>query len=62
MLLNWVCSSILLFQGLKSKNKLVLGLMEHFVNANPAVYRDKLIRFLKLNHTNYSEVSLSFLV
>ncbi|KAG5391557.1 hypothetical protein IGI04_021520 [Brassica rapa subsp. trilocularis] len=49
---------VLSHQGLKSKNKLVLGLMEHFVNANPAVYRDKLIRFLKLNHTNYSEVVL----
>ncbi|RID57049.1 hypothetical protein BRARA_F00455 [Brassica rapa] len=49
---------VLSHQGLKSKNKLVLGLMEHFVNANPAMYRDKLIRFLKLNHTNYSEVVL----
>jgi len=32
--------------------------MEHFVYANPAVYRDKLVRFLTLNHTNYSDVSL----
>ncbi|KAJ0232077.1 Acetyl-CoA carboxylase [Hirschfeldia incana] len=49
---------VLSHQGLKSKNKLVLGLMEHFVYANPAVYRDKLIRFLALNHTNYSELVL----
>nr|CAC19875.1 acetyl-CoA carboxylase [Brassica napus] len=49
---------VLSHQGLKSKNKLVLRLMEHFVYANPSVYRDKLVRFLTLNHTNYSDVVL----
>ncbi|KAG2305142.1 hypothetical protein Bca52824_033793 [Brassica carinata] len=49
---------VLSHQGIKSKNKLVLRLMEHFVNANPALYRDKLVRFLTLNHTNYSELVL----
>ncbi|KAF8046826.1 hypothetical protein N665_3391s0004, partial [Sinapis alba] len=49
---------VLSHQGLKSKNKLVLRLMEHFVYPNPALYRDKLIRFLTLNNTNYSELVL----
>ncbi|CAH8297840.1 unnamed protein product [Eruca vesicaria subsp. sativa] len=49
---------VLSHQGLKSKNKLVLRLMEHFAYANPAVYRDKLVRFVTLNHTNYSELVL----
>lgn len=43
-------------QGVKSKNKLILRLMEQLVYPNPAAYRDKLIRFSTLNHTNYSEV------
>lgn len=43
-------------QGIKSKNKLILRLMEQLVYPNPAAYRDKLIRFSVLNHTNYSEV------
>jgi len=32
--------------------------MEQLVYPNPAAYRDKLIRFSTLNHTNYSEVRL----
>jgi len=54
-LCHWISSS---FQGIKNKNKLVLRLMEQLVYPNPAAYRDKLIRFSTLNHTNYSEVRL----
>jgi hypothetical protein len=43
-------------QGVRSKNKLILRLMEQLVYPSPAAYRDKLIRFSQLNHTNYSEV------
>lgn len=47
------------FQGVRSKNKLILRLMEQLVYPNPAAYRDKLIRFSALNHTSYSEVGSS---
>lgn len=50
------CTIFLPLQGIKSKNKLILRLMEQLVYPNPAAYRDKLIRFSTLNHTNYSEV------
>ncbi|PIN24736.1 Acetyl-CoA carboxylase [Handroanthus impetiginosus] len=49
---------VLSHQGIKSKNKLILHLMEHLVYPNPAAYRDQLIRFSALNHTNYSELAL----
>lgn len=49
-------TQFLLLQGVKSKNKLILRLMEQLVYPNPAAYREKLIRFSALNHTNYSEV------
>jgi hypothetical protein len=45
-------------QGVRSKNKLILRLMEQLVYPSPAAYRDKLIRFSQLNHTNYSEVCI----
>jgi len=45
-------------QGIIHKNKLVLRLMEQLVYPNPAAYREKLIRFSALNHTNYSQVRL----
>ncbi|KAF8411504.1 hypothetical protein HHK36_004056 [Tetracentron sinense] len=45
-------------QGVRSKNKLILRLMEALVYPNPAAYRDKLIRFSALNHTSYSELAL----
>ncbi|KAI4337725.1 hypothetical protein L6164_016106 [Bauhinia variegata] len=45
-------------QGVRSKNKLILRLMEQLVYPNPAAYRDQLIRFSVLNHTNYSELAL----
>ncbi|XP_038715965.1 acetyl-CoA carboxylase 1-like [Tripterygium wilfordii] len=45
-------------QGVKSKNKLILQLMEQLVYPNPAAYRDRLIRFSALNHTNYSKLAL----
>ncbi|KAM0865439.1 hypothetical protein ACQ4PT_043269 [Festuca glaucescens] len=41
-------------QGVKSKNDLLLRLMELLVYPNPAAYRDQLIRFSALNHTTYS--------
>ncbi|KAI3807627.1 hypothetical protein L1987_23559 [Smallanthus sonchifolius] len=44
--------------GIRSKNKLILRLMEHLVYPNPAAYREKLIRFSTLNHTDYSELVL----
>ena len=47
------------FQGVRSKNKLILRLMEQLVYPNPAAYRDQLIRFSTLNHTSYSEVGSS---
>ncbi|XP_062099435.1 acetyl-CoA carboxylase 1-like isoform X1 [Humulus lupulus] len=49
---------VLSHQGVKSKNKLILRLMEQLVYPNPAAYRDKLIRFSALNHTSYSELAL----
>ncbi|KAK1441623.1 hypothetical protein QVD17_07665 [Tagetes erecta] len=49
---------VLSHQGVKSKNKLILRLMEHLVYPNPAAYREKLIRFSALNHTSYSELAL----
>lgn len=53
-----VVDIVLSHQGIKSKNKLILRLMEQLVYPNPAAYRDKLIRFSVLNHTNYSELAL----
>ncbi|KAK4274088.1 hypothetical protein QN277_017370 [Acacia crassicarpa] len=49
---------VLSHQGVKSKNKLILRLMEQLVYPNPAAYRDQLIRFSALNHRNYSELAL----
>nr|AIT59734.1 acetyl-CoA carboxylase [Salvia miltiorrhiza] len=49
---------VLSHQGIRSKNKLILRLMEQLVYPNPAAYRDQLIRFSTLNHTNYSELAL----
>ncbi|XP_044511977.1 acetyl-CoA carboxylase 1-like [Mangifera indica] len=53
-----VVDIVLSHQGIRSKNKLVLRLMEQLVYPNPAAYREKLIRFSSLNHTNYSELAL----
>ncbi|KAA0067414.1 acetyl-CoA carboxylase 1-like [Cucumis melo var. makuwa] len=53
-----VVDIVLSHQGIRSKNKLILQLMEQLVYPNPAAYRDKLIRFSALNHTNYSELAL----
>ncbi|KAG2399930.1 Acetyl-CoA carboxylase [Vigna angularis] len=49
---------VLSHQGIKSKNKLILRLMDKLVYPNPAAYRDQLIRFSLLNHTSYSELAL----
>ena len=48
-------------KGVRSKNKLILRLMEALVYPNPFGYRDQLIRFSALNHTSYSEVKLKIL-
>ncbi|KAJ4966755.1 hypothetical protein NE237_018604 [Protea cynaroides] len=53
-----VVDIVLSHQGVRSKNKLILQLMEALVYPNPAAYRDKLIRFSALNHTSYSELAL----
>ncbi|KAE8690412.1 Acetyl-CoA carboxylase 1 [Hibiscus syriacus] len=53
-----VVEIVLSHQGVKSKNKLILRLMEQLVYPNPAAYRDQLIRFSALNHTSYSELAL----
>ncbi|MFS7937166.1 putative ligase [Helianthus anomalus] len=53
-----VVDIVISHQGVKRKNKLILRLMEHLVYPNPAAYREKLIRFSTLNHTNYSELAL----
>ncbi|KAL8171437.1 hypothetical protein V2J09_023241 [Rumex salicifolius] len=53
-----VVDIVLSHQGVKNKNKLILRLMEQLVYPNPAAYRDQLIRFSLLNHTNYSELAL----
>ncbi|KAL5226002.1 hypothetical protein ABZP36_012641 [Zizania latifolia] len=45
-------------QGVRTKNKLILRLMEALVYPNPSAYRDQLIRFSGLNHTVYSELAL----
>ncbi|KAJ3673764.1 hypothetical protein LUZ60_005756 [Juncus effusus] len=56
--LSKVVDIVLSHQGVKSKNKLILRLMEALVYPNPAAYRDQLIRFSSLNHTLYSELAL----
>ncbi|XP_010513439.2 PREDICTED: acetyl-CoA carboxylase 1-like [Camelina sativa] len=56
--LSKIVDIVLSHQGIKSKNKLVLQLMEQLVFPNPTAYRDKLLRFSTLNHTNYSELAL----
>ncbi|KAF1893158.1 hypothetical protein Lal_00001593 [Lupinus albus] len=56
-LLN-IVDIVLSHQGVKSKNKLILQLMDKLVYPNPAAYRDQLIRFSQLNHTNYSQLAL----
>lgn len=53
-----VVDIVLSHQGVRSKNKLILRLMEALVYPNPAAYRDQLIRFSSLNHTTYSELAL----
>ncbi|CAN1247442.1 Acetyl-CoA carboxylase 1 [Linum perenne] len=53
-----VVDIVLSHQGVKSKNKLILRLMEQLVYPNPAAYRELLIRFSQLNHTSYSELAL----
>ncbi|KAH7656259.1 acetyl-CoA carboxylase / biotin carboxylase protein [Dioscorea alata] len=53
-----VVDIVLSHQGVRSKNKLVLRLMDALVYPNPAPYRDQLIRFATLNHTTYSELAL----
>ncbi|XP_074264154.1 acetyl-CoA carboxylase 1-like [Silene latifolia] len=53
-----VVDIVLSHQGVKNKNKLILLLMEQLVYPNPAAYREKLIRFSRLNHTIYSELAL----
>ncbi|XP_052169537.1 acetyl-CoA carboxylase 1 [Oryza glaberrima] len=45
-------------QGVRTKNKLILRLMEALVYPNPSAYRDQLIRFSGLNNTVYSELAL----
>nr|BBG67099.1 acetyl-CoA carboxylase [Gnetum ula] len=52
-----VVDMVLSHQGIKSKNKLILRLMEALVYPNPAPYREQLIRFSALSHTNYSELA-----
>ncbi|KAK4489931.1 hypothetical protein RD792_000579 [Penstemon davidsonii] len=49
---------VLSHQGIRSKNKLILRLLEQLVYPNPAPYRDQLIRFSAVNHTNYSQLAL----
>lgn len=53
-----VVDIVLSHQGVRSKNKLILRLMEALVYPNPAPYRTQLIRFSSLNHTSYSELAL----
>ncbi|XP_068641078.1 acetyl-CoA carboxylase 1-like [Aristolochia californica] len=53
-----VVDMVLSHQGIRSKNKLILRLMEALVYPNPAAYRNQLIRFSALNHTVYSELAL----
>ncbi|XP_042520435.1 acetyl-CoA carboxylase 1-like [Macadamia integrifolia] len=53
-----VVDIVLSHQGVRSKNKLILRLMEALVYPNPAAYRDKLIHFSALNHTVYAELAL----
>ncbi|KAF8377274.1 hypothetical protein HHK36_030649 [Tetracentron sinense] len=56
--LRTVLDIVFSHQGVRSKNMLILRLMEALVYPNPAAYRDKLIRFSSLNHTSYSELAL----
>lgn len=53
-----VVDIVLSHQGVRSKNKLILRLMEALVFPNPAAYRGQLIRFSALSHTTYSELAL----
>ncbi|XP_078164139.1 acetyl-CoA carboxylase 1-like isoform X1 [Carex rostrata] len=56
--LSIVVDIVLSHQGVRTKNKLILRLMEALVYPNPAAYTDQLIRFSALNHTMYSELAL----
>lgn len=49
-------TDVVFLQGVKRKNKLILRLMGALVYPNPVAYREELIRFAALNHTNHSEV------
>nr|ASZ00206.1 acetyl-CoA carboxylase 2 [Geranium incanum] len=53
-----IVDTVLSHQGVRNKNKLVLRLMEQLVYPNPAAYRNMLIRFSALNHTNYFDLAL----
>ncbi|KAG0579665.1 hypothetical protein KC19_4G115000 [Ceratodon purpureus] len=56
--LSKVVDIVLSHQGVKRKNQLILKFMGALVYPNPAAYRDQLIRFADLNHSNYSELAL----
>ncbi|KAJ4767613.1 Acetyl-CoA carboxylase [Rhynchospora pubera] len=54
--LSIVVDIVLSHQGVRTKNKLILRLMEALVYPNPAAHREQLIRFSALNHTMYTEL------
>eukprot|EP00250_Pteridium_aquilinum_P007836 c17476_g1_i1 orf=321-7031(+) len=53
-----VVDIVLSHQGVRMKNKLILRLMGALVYANPAAYREQLIRFAALNDTKFAELAL----
>ncbi|KAJ4731697.1 Acetyl-CoA carboxylase [Rhynchospora pubera] len=54
--LSIVVDIILSHQGVRTKNKLILRLMEALVYPNPAAHREQLIRFSALSNTMYTEL------
>ncbi|MCO5565015.1 hypothetical protein L7F22_018685 [Adiantum nelumboides] len=53
-----VVDIVLSHQGVRMKNKLILRLMGALVYANPAAYREQLIRFAALNDPKFAELAL----
>ncbi|KAH7276946.1 hypothetical protein KP509_39G027900 [Ceratopteris richardii] len=53
-----VVDIVLSHQGVRMKNKLILRLMGALVYANPAAYREQLIRFAVLNDPKFAELAV----
>ncbi|XP_024517260.1 acetyl-CoA carboxylase 1 isoform X1 [Selaginella moellendorffii] len=53
-----VVDIVLSHQGIKTKNALMLRLIEALVYPNPSAYRDQLVRLAALSDSNYTELAV----